>query len=193
MRTAALLGVTLLLLAACGPSPSTPRAEAARQAADAKTVAFADYGLSLQVPAHWQAQENISGLRWYARPTADGKPLPGAYLTLLRDEAARSSGPGEAPTLEGYAAFKLEQEARNAQSHQVLSTATVSVDGVAGTLWLTEYASKTHRWQTWSLFAVKGEQGYTLTATALKDDADRLEPAYRAIINSLRWLPADKN
>ena len=183
-RALALMALALVL-AGCDSGYSERAAAASPKA----TLSFADYGLSLLVPEQWQSQEDVSGLRWYARPMKSGRPMPGAYLTLLRDDATILHSPGVQPTLESYVEFKLEQESRNAVSHKSLSTDTVSVDGSPGKLVLTEYASKTHQWQTFSLFTMREEQGYTVTATALKADIGKLTPAYRALLNSWAWWP----
>lgn len=156
--------------------------------AQTRTVSIPDYGLSFEMPAHWQMEEKVAGLRWYARPTDGDKPIAGAYLTLLRDTARELTAPGTTPTLAGYVEFKLEQEGRNALSHTVISNSPVMIDGRSGALVLTEYASHTHRWRTLSLLLLDGDYGFALTATALPDDAPALESEYGKLMVSLHFL-----
>ena len=158
------------------------------------TVTLADYGIAIEVPADWQMQENISGLRWYARPTNSGKTVAGAYLTLMRDNAGELTAPGTPATLSRYVEFKLEQEGRNALSHAVLTNNPVLVGGRSGALLLTEYASETYHWRTQSLLLMEGDYGYALSATASAADAAALQAAYSRTLSSLRFTrpPAEK-
>ncbi len=172
------------------PARPSPKAPGSRKPGTPTLIQFADYGMAVELPPDWRSEEHLSGLRWYARPVREGKPWPGAHLTLLREDASLSAALGQAPSLDRYSEMKVELEARNSVRHEVLSTARVSADGVPANLWLVEFASKTHRWRSFYLTTLRGEHAYSLAATALAEDMGALEADYRSLFGSWRWLPA---
>lgn len=158
-----------------------------------RELLLADWQLALKIPADWQVQQNLAGLRLLLRPLRKGQPWPGAYVALSRDEARLLTGPGAVPTLAGYVRFRQEQLGRNAWQQQLVRAETTTLDAVAAELWLRDIVSPTRRERVLSLMTVRNGQGYTLEAVAPAAEFSRLQAAYQRLAKGWRWLPSSAN
>ena len=182
-----LAGLAALLLAGCARPQPVALADAEHR--------LDDYGLSLRLPPDWQLHEREGGLRWEARPLANGQPVPGVYFIVDRD-AAREPADGlkaPQPTLDSYVARSEQLASHDAYRYRLADQGRLLLDGLPAVWHERAYASYTMQRRSYAAMTVRGQYGYVLVGSAFEANYRRWAPTFEAIAASLRWLPAGES